>query len=156
MDHDGPVRNDLAGIIRFFGDNHGGDEHGEDSDEDLIEEMEMDEAEEMVDFADQVLGNAGFAGGTHPAGSNDGEDSADEPSSSGSDEGDGNDSNYVFAGVSQSPIVSYQPSLLATQSIGPGRHGSMFEAASASIVMADLSHLGLTHRKGKNSRLWPL
>ena len=48
-----------------------------------------------------------------------------------------------------SPIVSYQPSLLATQKIGPGRQGSMFEAGAASAVMADLSHLGLIHKKGK-------
>jgi hypothetical protein len=147
MDHDSPAGN--AGVIRFFGDSHAVDEHL-DSDEDLIEEMEMDEAEEMVGFADQVPGNAAFAGGAHGAGGNEADDSADEPSSSGSDEGDGDDSSYVFAGVSQSPIVSYQPSLLATQSIGPGRQGSMFESTAASAVMADLSHLGLTHRKGKS------
>ena len=153
MDHDGPARNDRAGTIRFLVGNHAGAGHLNDSDEDLIEDMEMDEAEEMVDFADQVLGNPGFSGGAHASGGNDGDDSADEPSSSGSDEGEGNDSSYVFAGVGQSPIVSYQPSLLATQSIGPGRLGSLFEAGAASAVMADLSHLGLIHRKGKNSAM---
>lgn len=145
MDHDGPARNNR----RFIADRHAVAEDSNDSDEDLIETMEMDEAEEMVDFADQVLGNAGFSAGAHGSGSNDGDDSADEPSSSGSEEGDGNDVAYVFAGVGQSPIISHQPSLLATQSIGPGRQGSLFEVGAASAVMADLSHLGLIHRKGK-------
>jgi hypothetical protein len=130
---------------RFFGGDHAVDEHL-DSDEDLIEEMEMDEAEEMVDFADQVLG-VNIRGVANASSGNDAEDSADEPSTSGSEEGDARDSSYVFAGVSQSPIISYQPSLLATQPIGPGRQGSMFESVAASAVMADLSHLGLTHRK---------
>ena len=141
--------NDRAGLMRFFGDNH--EEDLDDSDEDLIEEMEMDEAEEMVGFADQVLGAAAFGSVRHAPGSNDGEESADEPSTSGSDgdgDADGNDSSYVFASVSQSPIVSYQPSLLAIEKIGPGRQGSVFEASSASAVMADLSHLGMIHRKG--------
>jgi hypothetical protein len=143
-----PSLNDATGLMRFFGENHEGGLE-DDSDEDLIEEMEMDEAEEMVGFADQVLGPAGFGSARHTPGSNDGEDSADEPSTSGSDgEGDGNDATYVFASVSFSPIVSYQPSLLAIEKIGPGRQGSVFEAGTASAVMADLSHLGLIHRKG--------
>ena len=116
---------------------------GEESDEELVEDMEMDE--EMVDFADQVAGIAEVASASA---SHDGEESADEPSSSGSDDGESsNDSSQLFAGVGQSPIISYQPSLLAQQSIGPGKHGSMFEAIAASAVMADLSHLGLVHRK---------
>jgi Proteolysis_6 C-terminal len=125
---------------RFFGDNI-----GEESDEELVEDMEMDEAEEMVDLADQVI--AGFAG--EDAANADGEESADEPSTSGSDDGESNsnDTTHLFAGVGQSPIISYQPSLLAQQSIGPGKQGSMFEAAAASSVMADFSHLGLIHRK---------
>ena len=140
--------NERAGLMQFFGDNH--DEDLDDSDEDLIEEMEMDEAEEMVGFADQVLGTAAFGSVRHAPGSNEGEDSADEPSTSGSDgDGDANDSAYVFASVSHSPIISYQPSLLAIEQIGPGRQGSVFEAVSASAVMADLSHLGMVHRKGK-------
>lgn len=122
------------------------EEHFE-SDEDLIEDMEMDEAEEMVDFADQILGTAGFTGVSNSAPSHEPEDSADEPSSSGSEDGDVQNSSHVFAGLAESPIVSYQPSVLATRSIGPGRQGSLFESRPASDVMADLSHLGLTHRK---------
>jgi hypothetical protein len=149
MEVDEPVRNIRAGNIRFFGENHVVDEDLDDSDEDLIEEMEMDEAEEMVGFADQVLGNAAFGAGRHAPTANE-EDSADEPSSSGSDgEADTTDASYVFASVAQSPIVSYQPSLLAVEKIGPGRQGSVFEADSASAVMADMSHLGLIHRKSK-------
>jgi hypothetical protein len=40
----------------------------------------MDGVEEMVDFADQALGNPGFSAGAHASGSSDGDDSADEPS----------------------------------------------------------------------------
>jgi hypothetical protein len=150
MDVDDPSRNGRARILRFIGDNQASEEDLDDSDEDLIEEMEMDEAEEMVGFADQVLGTTAFGAGRHASNANDAEDSADEPSTSGSDgEGDGNDSAYIFSNVSQSPIVSHQPSLLALGKIGPGRQESMFEAGSASAVMADLSHLGLIHRKGK-------
>jgi hypothetical protein len=144
--HEDAMSNDGAHPARFFVDR----EHM-DSDDDLIEDMEMSEAEEMVDFADQVLrvrfaDAAGAAGA--PAG-HEAEDSADEPSTSGSEDGGGaeHDSSHIYAGVSQSPIISYQPSLLATHPIGPGRQGSMFETATASAVMADLSHLGLTHRK---------
>ena len=140
-----PMGNVGAEADRFYGEDHAVDEHL-DSDEDLIEEMEIDEAEEMVGFADQVLG-VSLRGATNASSGNDAEDSTDEPSTSGSEDGDGQDSSYVFAGVSQSPIVSYQPSILATQPIGPGRQGSMFESVAASAVMADLSHLGLTHRK---------
>jgi hypothetical protein len=123
---------------RIFGDNI-----GEESDEELVEEMDMDDAEEMVELADRDI--AGFSG---ESGNTDGEESADEPSTSGSDDGDSNnDTTHLFAGVGQSPIISYQPSLLAQQSIGPGKQGSMFEAVSASSVVADFSHLGLIHRR---------
>ncbi|KAL3923025.1 MAG: hypothetical protein SGILL_001888, partial [Bacillariaceae sp.] len=122
---------------RFFNDNI-----GDESDEELhVEDMDMDDAEEIIDFADQVAaGNVGANG-------NEGEESADEPSTSGSETGESNDTTHLFAGVGQSPIVSYQPSLLAQSSIGPGKQGSMFESIAASSVMADFSHLGLSHRK---------
>jgi Proteolysis_6 C-terminal len=134
-------QNEIPMGRRFFNDSL-----GEESDEELMEDMEMDidEAEEMLDFAETA---AEIAGAASAAASNDGEESADEFSSSGSDEGESNDSLSLFAGVAQSPIISYQPSLLAQQPIGPGKEGSMFEAATASAVMADLSHLGLVHRK---------
>eukprot|EP00980_Cylindrotheca_fusiformis_P012594 scaffold3084_cov144-Cylindrotheca_fusiformis.AAC.42 len=143
MVEDEPMANTEGGAMGFAADHHLGE-----SDEELTEDMEMDEAEELVEFANQVMGNAlpGFSGGPRAPGSN-GEDSADERSSSGSEDGDGNDASYMFAGVSQSPLISYQPSLLAVQPIGPGRQGSMFEATAASAVMADLSHLGMIHRK---------
>jgi hypothetical protein len=118
---------------RFFNENL-----GEESDEELIEDMETDEAD---DFADADVGVPGAAG------ANDGDESGDEVSSSGSDEGDFNYADELFAGLARSPIISYQPSLLAQQRIGPGKVGSIIEAAAASAVMADLSHLGLIHRK---------
>ncbi len=111
---------------------------GEDSDEELIDEgMGMDD-EEMIDFAD--VGVSVSTGGINA------EDSGDEPSSSGSD-GENQNTSHIFAGLGESPIISYQPSLLAQSSIGPGKEGSMLEAMAASSVMSDLSHLGMVHCK---------
>ena len=129
-------QNGMPAVGQFYSDGL-----GEDSDEELIEDMDMDDAEELIDFVDQVGGVASSSGGI------DGEDSGDEPSSSGSDEGENQDTSHLFAGLEQSPIISYQPSLLAQACIGPGKQGSMLEAAAASSVMSDLSHLGLIHRK---------
>lgn len=139
------MRNEGAHPARFFV-NRG----NFDSDDD-IEEMDMDEAEEMVGFADPLevnlaAGGAADAGGVASA-SSEAEDSQDEPSTSGSEDGGDHDSTQLYAGVSQSPIISHQPSILAIRPIGPGRQGAMFESAAASSVMVDLSHLGLTHRK---------
>merc|ERR1712166_531731 len=129
-------QNGMPAVGQFYSDGL-----GEDSDEELIEDMDMDDAEELIDFVDQVGGVASSSGGI------DGEDSGDEPSSSGSDEGENQDTSHLFAGLEQSPIISYQPSLLAQACIGPGKQGSMLEATAASSVMSDLSHLGLIHRK---------
>ena len=125
-----------AGIAQFYNMDSLGDE----SDEELIEEMDLEDAEELVDFIDQE----GMASSTAGI---DGEDSGDEPSSSGSDEGENQDTSHLFAGLEQSPIISYQPSLLAQSPIGPGKQGYMLEMAAARAVMSDLSHLGLLHRK---------
>ena len=73
-----PTGNVGAEADRFYGEDHAVDEHL-DSDEDLIEEMEIDEAEEMVGFADQVLG-VSLRGATNASSGNDAEDSTDEPS----------------------------------------------------------------------------
>eukprot|EP00526_Cylindrotheca_closterium_P004166 CAMPEP_0113648778 /NCGR_PEP_ID=MMETSP0017_2-20120614/25895_1 /TAXON_ID=2856 /ORGANISM="Cylindrotheca closterium" /LENGTH=3050 /DNA_ID=CAMNT_0000561063 /DNA_START=162 /DNA_END=9311 /DNA_ORIENTATION=- /assembly_acc=CAM_ASM_000147 len=140
MVDDNPMMNNEGDVMGFVVDQHLGE-----SDEELIEDMDMDEAEEIVDFANQAL-EQGFGGRGH-GGGNDAEDSADDPSSSGSEDGDGNDVALIFAGVSQSPLISYQPSLLGVESIGPGRQGSLFDAKAASAVMADLSHLGIVHKK---------
>jgi len=115
------------------------DSLGEDSDEELVDEMDMDE-EEMIEFEDHV----GVAG---TEGTITGEDSGDEPSSSGSDEGENQNPSHLFAGLEKSPIISYQPSLLAQAPIGPGKQGPMLEATAAGAVMSDLSHLGLVHCK---------
>ncbi|KAG7357209.1 zinc-finger UBR box domain containing protein [Nitzschia inconspicua] len=136
--YDSELGHDATVPRRFFADNI-----GQESDEELVDDM--DDAEEMIDPVDQVI--AGFE--VEDTGNGDGEESADEPSTSGSDDGESNsnDVTHLFAGVGQSPIISYQPSLLAQQTIGPGKQGSMFESVAASSVMADFSHLGLIHRK---------
>jgi len=128
------VQNGMAAVGHFYNDTL-----GEDSDEELIEEMDMDD-EEMIDFVDHG-GVAVTARGIN------GEDSGDEPSSSGSDEGENQNTSHLFAGLGESPIISYQPSFLAQAPIGPGKQGSMLEATAASTVMSDLSHLGLVHCK---------
>jgi len=132
IDHE--VQNGMPMVGHFYNDSL-----GEDSDEELIdEEMEMDD-EEMIDFAD--------VGVTVSSGGINAEDSGDEPSSSGSDDGENQNTSHIFAGLGESPIISYQPSLLAQAPIGPGKQGSMLEAKAASAVMSDLSHLGMVHCK---------
>jgi hypothetical protein len=117
------------------------DEDLNDSDEELDD---VDDAEEIVDFAGQMM--------IHPvpaianAGASSDSVESEDNSSSGS-EGDAFESDREFAHVSRSPILPYQPCTLAIEDIGPGRQGTLFEFASASAVMADLSHLGLVHRR---------
>eukprot|EP00536_Pseudo-nitzschia_multiseries_P013927 jgi/Psemu1/291151/fgenesh1_pg.632_\ len=116
----------------------------DEEDEVLVEEMDIDEdddeEEEMIDYVDHTGAGAASA-------SINTEDSGDEPSSSGSDDGENQDASHLFVAVGESPIISYQPSLLGQASIGPGQRGSMLEAGAASSLMSDLSHLGLVHCK---------
>mmetsp|Transcript_18508 Transcript_18508/g.53111 ORF Transcript_18508/g.53111 Transcript_18508/m.53111 type:complete len:3364 (-) Transcript_18508:71-10162(-) len=53
-----------------------------------------------------------------------------------------------FANVSRSAIIPFQSSLLGFGGIGPGPRGNSFEYSHASLMMADLSHLGMVHRIG--------
>jgi hypothetical protein len=55
----------------------------------------------------------------------------------------------AFANVSRSAIIPYQPSFLGSKPPGPGPRGSNFAYSTASILMNDLSHLGVTHTGGK-------
>jgi Proteolysis_6 C-terminal len=111
---------------------------------DEVDDMDEDE-EEMVGFAEQMLGAPGLS--LNSLQDETGE-SGDENSESGSeDENRGVD--REFAHVSRSPILLYQPSLLGVEEIGPGMNGVSFEYAAASAVMSDLSHLGSIHRKSE-------
>lgn len=61
-------------------------------------------------------------------------------------------SDPMFAYVSRSAIIPYQPSILGINQLGPGprgEQGGMFECNVASSVMKDLSHLGSIHRPGE-------
>lgn len=113
----------------------------------MVDEVEMadaeSDAEEMVGFADDLQGGVNLMLGQNSIGNDDPGESSEESYS----DGDDRDSDRAFAHVSQCPIIPFQPSLLAVEGIGPGRKGSMFEFSTASAVMADMSHLGLTHRK---------
>lgn len=123
-------------------------EHDADSDEELVEGMELDEEEiAVVGFPEGVIGEV-FAVGRHAGANDGGGDSSDDHSSSAS-EGEGVPSDREFAHVSRSPIVSYQPSLLAQSGVGAVRQGTFFESHSVNSIMSDMSHLGLAHRKGE-------
>jgi hypothetical protein len=112
-----------------------------------VDDMEVDvddeeEAEEMIGFAEQILGV-----GINFTANQEGNDDPGESSEESYSDGDDRESDREFAHVSQCPIIPFQPSLFAVEGIGPGRKGSMFEFSTASAVMADMSHLGLIHRK---------
>lgn len=135
-----------ANVDPFMINNNNLMDDDDESDDDLLDSDEMDEAEELVDFTGQMMVGALFnAGSPTSTGTNDVMDS-DDNSSSGT-EGDPSDSDRRFAHVSRSPILPYQPSTLGLEDIGPGRQGAMIEYRAASAVMADLSHLGLIHKK---------
>ena len=131
--------------VQYFNNNIGGADADE-SDEELAEAMELDEEEIVIGFPEGVIGDI-VPTGRH-SGANDGPgDSSDDHSSSAS-EGKGGSSDREFAHVSKSPIVSYQPSLLARSGVGAVRQGTFFESNIANAVMSDMSHLGLVHMKG--------
>jgi len=122
-----------------------------------LEADEEDSDEELMELDNEEIAVVGFPAGVVsdallPRGGADGSDghgdSSDENSSSVSD-GDRCTSDREFAHVSRTPIISYQPSILAQGEIGAVRQGTFFESALANSVMADLSHLGLIHRRGK-------
>lgn len=116
--------------------------HGDidDSDDELADSV--DEAEEMI----------GFDNGIGPLfGSNPVEASPTETGES-SDMSSASPTYQIalegeFANVGQSPILPFQPTLLGSIGIGPGRQGSAFEFSNANELMSDMSHLGLVHRK---------
>jgi hypothetical protein len=59
---------------------------------------------------------------------------------------------HMFAFVSRSAIVPYQPSVLGISQIGPGPRGSrgeLFEYNVANSIMRDMSHLGSIHFPGQ-------
>lgn len=116
----------------------------EDSDQD-VDEAEMEDADVVVVFRDQLLG----AVSARAEPNDDTGESSEEYNDSGSEEDEEDrDSDRRFAHSSRSPILSYQPSLLGIEEIGPGRYGSLFEFSKASKVMSDLSHLGMKHIRG--------
>ena len=121
---------------------------GEESDEELMEGVELDNGEiAVVGFPDGAGGLGAIQAGRSTSGTDGPGDSSDENSSSGSD-GDRGRSDREFAHATRSPIISYQPSLLALAGIGAVRQGTFFESDLAISVMSDLSHLGMIHRRG--------
>jgi hypothetical protein len=59
---------------------------------------------------------------------------------------------HMFACVSRSAIIPYQPSIFGINQLGPGPRGAqgeLFEYNVANSVMRDLSHLGAIHIPGK-------
>lgn len=117
-------------------------------------DMDMENSEEeMVGFAEQALGEAVTAAiARNSAGTDVYDDSSEDGSFDGTSMGGGarlKDAEKEFAFVSRSPIIPHQPSLLGVEIMGPGTRGAPFDVEAASLVMRDLSHLGMIHRKGK-------
>lgn len=150
VDESDQIPNPSAASIHFLEADGTAIDELDDSEEELIEDMEMDDAE-MVGFADQGLGDFGFGIARHSPSSDVPEDSSDESCSSDSRAGSDEEKHLAFANVGRSPILPYQPSLLGLHAVGPGRKDIAFEVKTASAVMSDLSHLGLVHRKGKQA-----
>ena len=101
------------------------------------------------DFEEDVNESTSGAGGAQEV-LNDVDDASDagahlvEPDGSKVDDEEDN----RFSHVSQSAIISFQPSILGANPVGPGPRGSrgdQFEYNIASNVMRDLSHLGTIH-----------
>ena len=142
IEHEAPHE---SGFVQY-NNNFGAD--AEESDEELMEGVELDNEEiAVVGFPDGAAGLGAIPASRNAAGNDGPGDSSDENSSSGSD-GERGRSDREFAHVSRSPIISYQPSLLALAGIGAVRQGTFFESDLAIAVMSDLSHLGLIHRRG--------
>jgi hypothetical protein len=137
---DRAIRNGGGATHRNLG---GGVMMEEDSNEEIVDEFELDGPRDMIAIAEQLLGVTGQAN----AESNDEIGESSEDNSDSGSEGEKRDADREFAHVSRSPILSYQPSLLAVEEIGPGRHATLFEFSTASAVMSDLSHFGLKHRR---------
>jgi hypothetical protein len=94
-----------------------------------IVDTDMDDAEEMIDFGEQLLG----APVPLYEVSDDHVDSSDDSMND-----DAAPSNREFAHVSTSPIIVYQPSLLGREAMGISGQGT---------ILADFSHLGVVHRR---------
>lgn len=121
----------------------------------MVDDMEMENSEEeMVGFAEQALGEPMSGIARNSAGT----ELLDDSSEDGSFEGGSaaglrlRDSEKEFAFVSRSSVIPHQPSMLGIEIIGPGTRGVPFEVESASLIMRDLSHLALIHRKGEFER----
>ena len=116
--------------------------------DDLDDELadSMDDEEEMISF-DNLPGLAGLRArlqaGT-PTNHLDGADLSD--SSTESPDVVRNPTDVKYANVSTSPIIPYQPSLLGTIGVGPGRNETTIDCTSVFHIVADMSHLGSIHR----------
>jgi len=114
-----------------------------DSDDELEEmEMDADGAEETIDFDEDLDGRFGVARNTGESEAKDNSDDASDDNSS----TNVSNADRDYANVSRSTIVPFQPSFLGGKQIGPGPRGAIFDYERASLVMSDISHLGMVHR----------
>lgn len=137
--------NEGGNEVNFVQYNGMGEE--EESDEELMEGVELDNEEIAVVGFPEVAGGLAVNPSRRTAGNDGPGDSSDENSSAGGSIVAVSRLDRAFAHVSRSPIIAYQPSLLALAGIGAVRQGTFFESDLAISVMADLSHLGLIHRR---------
>ena len=117
----------------------------DDFDDELADSM--DDEDEMITF-ENLPGIAGLRSRLQvatPPNHHDGGDYSDSSTES-PDGGECNLTDIQYANVSNSPIIPYQPSLLGTIGVGPGRNGLTFDCTSVVDIVSDMSHLGSIHR----------
>jgi Proteolysis_6 C-terminal len=129
---------DPVGTLRLSGMDEMLQADMDDSDEEFTDGP--DDGDEMISF--ELPSRLTAAVSDHGDGRNSSDNSTESP------DGEVDLLDRKFANVLNTPIVSYQPSLLGATSVGPGRRGSAFDFALANELMVDMSHLGCVHRKG--------
>lgn len=143
------MRETARGLVQFLNDHDFVADNQDDSEDEMMQDAEMEDADEMM-LRDTLFGTNRGSSQAPPDGF---EDTSDDSSSNSVSDDSEHALDRKFAHVSQSPIISYQPSLLAVERVGEGQKGAPFEFDLASSVMCDLSHLGMIHIKDPTKSL---
>jgi len=137
---DNSDENDISIQFRGFnGIDSALDVDNEDSDDEEMEDVDGD-----GDF-DDLFGLPSLPSQPSQGTMYDVSDESDSSLYSWDDKEEPNAIDDMFAHVSTSAIIPYQPSFLGEKEPGPGPRGSRFDNQTASKLMRDLSHLGLIH-----------
>jgi hypothetical protein len=120
----------------------------DDFDDELGDSME--DEDEMITF-DNLPFMAGLRSRSQaatPTNPHNGGDMS-ESSTERADDAEYSPTDILYANVSNSPIIPYQPSFLGTVGVGPGRNGTSFDCTSVGNILSDMSHLGSIHQRDK-------